>query len=308
MSAKEPEKFGLVQTASGRLFRPVSCMSQNKRNMQAVRINHRWKNILSLMSERVWVSIEDVLPLVPNLKYARRIMRNLMNLGLVKHTQCSLPFQSRGPGMNFYALQSSASRFFDTPINEPKIPTSTHLYHYYITNTVLTGITILSNTHDGFVVNCAAEKELRSMCQEFNKTDFSSQRTGIPDFAFCIGTKDRSQLFLGEVDAETETISNKAVDSNTIANKFDGIKRSAKLGLLKTLSNKFSFDFTKFSYLIITSGDESRAKRIIEETVKCNPTFPVYVSCFADFNSYEQLIERVWYSINGKTVSILEEI
>ena len=279
---------------------------------KTIRINHRWKTILALISERSWASIGDILPIIPNLKYARRVMRDLSRLGLVKHTQCSLPFQSRGPGMNFYALKNSASRFFDSPIKEPKIPTSTHLFHFFITNTFLTGFQVLSQINDGFVAYGIAEKELRSMCQEFHKTEFSLQRTGIPDFALCIGARNTMRLFLGEVDVETETISNECVDSNTIANKFDSIKRTCKLGLLEKLSARFSFTFNNFSYLHVTSGDESRVKKVIQAVKNSNPSFPVYVSCFNSFcspaESYEKLIERVWYSPDDKTVSILEEI
>lgn len=280
--------------------------SRIESEMEIIRINHRWKNILALMSELTWVSIEDILPIIPNKKYARRVMRELISKGLMKHTQCSLPFQSRGPGMNFYALKKTAERFFDTPIKEPKIPTSTHLFHFYITNTFITGFKVLSNIHNGFTVNCAAEKELRSICQEFNRTDFSSDKTAIPDFAICISVGTNHRLFLGEVDAETETI------SSTIANKIDSIKRTCYRGLLDKLSDKFSFPIKSFAYLHITSGDESRARKVIIEAKNSSPKFPVYVSCFDSFypyyNSYEKLIERVWYSLDDRTVSILEEI
>jgi hypothetical protein len=280
--------------------------------MEAIRINQRWKNILALLSERTWVSIEDILIIIPNLKYARRVMRELMNLGLVKHTQCSLPFQSRGPGMNFYALKKASERFFDSQIKEPKLPTSTHLYHFYITNFFLTGFNALSKSHNGFLSDKIAEKELRSMCHEFSYSEFSSQRIAIPDFALSIGSREYRRLFLGEVDTKTETISNDSADSLTIANKFDSITRSAKKGLLEKLSATFSFKFSEFSYLLITSGNNARINNIVDEINKVSPSFPVYVSCFTDFLSkdisYEKLIERTWHSKNNDFVSILEEI
>jgi hypothetical protein len=240
--------------------------------------------------------------IIPNLKYARRVLVKLINKDLVKSVQCSMPFQSRGPGLNFYALRTQASRFFDTSVREQKIPTGTHLYHFYITNTILTGFKTLSNNHQGFEVKSAAEKELRSMCHEFQQSDFSSKKTGVPDFALAIGSKDKMRLFLGEVDAKTETIINSADDSNTIANKFDDIKRTCKLGLLDKLSKYFSFEFSNFSYLIITSGDESRAIKIINDS-------DILVACFSDIkDSCEKLIERVWYSTKNNSVSILEEL
>lgn len=203
--------------------------------------------------------------------------------------------------MNFYALKSPASRFFDVPIREPKIPPSTHLFHYYITNRILTGFIVLSKIYTGFEAKSIAEKALRSMCNEFQESDFSSKKTGVPDFALSIGSKDKMRLFLGEVDAKTETIINSADDSSTIANKFEDIKRTCRLGLLDKLSKYFAFEFSNFSYLIITSGTESRARKLTG-----NPN--ILVTCFSDIkDSYEKLIERVWHKSTGETISMLEE-
>jgi hypothetical protein len=92
-----------------------------------------------------------------------------------------------------------------------------------------------------------------------------------------------------------------------------------KLGLLEILSSKFSTNFTAFTYLHITCGDEIRIKKLIKSAKKYEGIDDVLIGNFFNFLperkcfpiSYDKLIKPVFIDAFGdfeNPVSIMGEI
>jgi hypothetical protein len=279
------------------------------------RINKTWRDILSFLHDRSWVSIEDIQALFYlNLKYARRVMNEIVKLEYVKFVQCNLEENKKGPGRKFYALTKKGFRqyFSSTDMfSEAKILTGTGYYHAHIVNTILTGLLVLSRKYPGLNIESVGEKEMRRICSKLQNKNLVGLSICVPDFIFRITDGNNSRLYLAEVDANTETISNDNKYSISIKNKFDGIKNTVSLGLIETLSEKFSAKLEGFIYLHIAASGLNRISNIAECVRKLDVPYPVLLVPFSSIESPESILRPVWIhanSPNDTKISILEEI
>jgi hypothetical protein len=292
--------------------------------------NKRQRDILGFLNERTWVSTLDIVSLfIPNLKYCRRVMAELCIRNLVKQVQC--PVDSlKGPGLCFYALLPDGAKLINFPHiqhREPRPPTSLNLLHYYIINAFLTGIHVLAKQHAGLVINTMSEKQIRS--HNGFQTEFHHRSSGaanaffaIPDFVFAIGDGVGKSLFFGEADTCSENLSFSAATSKTIANKFKTFSAYKELEMHEFFAGSFEYEFSGFTYLHITTGDENRLKHLVQLCRQIGGLEDVLLTS-ADrilpersWNgkgeltlSYDRLIAPVWIRVgdtSGKRSSILE--
>ena len=241
-------------------------------------------------------------------------MNELVKAEYVKFVQCNLEENKKGPGKYFYALTKKGFRQYfsstDT-FSEAKIRTNTGYYHTHIINTVLTGLSVLSGKYPGMNIESVGEKEMRKICSKLQSINSVGSPFCIPDFVFLITDGKGSRLYLAEVDANTETISNNNKYSITIKNKFDGIKNTVSLGLIKALSEKFAARLEGFIYLHIAASGQSRISNIAECVRKSDVPYPVLLTSFSSIENPESILEPVWIHANSPNdikTSILEEL
>ena len=305
----------------------------NKRKMREPAnkaINSRWKGILQLLCDRTWVSTLDVMSLfIPNLKYCRRVMAELCRRNFVKQVLCPLD-SLKGPGLGFYGLLLEGERLINPnrfQHREPRPPTSTNLHHYSIINAFLTGFQVLAKQNAGLVVNTMSEKQVRShngFQSEFHRRSSGATNAyfAIPDFVFAIGDGVGKSLFFGEADTCSENLSFSAATSKTIANKFKTFSAYKELEMHEFFAGFFEYEFSGFTYLHVTTGDENRLKHLVQLCRQIGGLEDVLLTT-ADrilpersWNekgeltlSYDRLIAPVWIRVgdaSGKRSSLLE--
>lgn len=277
--------------------------------MKKLYLNNRRKEVLHLCHERTWVSIYDIVALlISNIKYARNTMLFLKRQGLVKLVRCPI-FEKTGPGLNYYALTRKGIGVIAPNRGkqyEAKMPTSVHLEHHHIINIMLTGFQVLSQLHTSLKVETLSEKSLQRDNEFYEYAlKYCSSQIIIPDFVLCIGDDDEKMLFLGEVDTCTETLHSKKENARTIENKFKSVREYKNENIQNFFNKIFNYNFSHFSYLHITTGDENRIKKILK---MCNDIEDVYIcqdkqilpQIVKDKKgqvklSYKNLISPVWY-------------
>lgn len=235
-------------------------------------LNERWRNILHLLYNRTWISIMDINALfISNIKYCRRVMNVFLKNHWVKQIRCPI-FNQKGPGINFYALQKNGSKkiYSNKRFKEPKTPTSVNLLHYYIINIFLTGFKVLSKQYPELKVESITEKQLKEHNDFFSYfyDTSSSMQFAIPDFVLTIGDGVNKLLFIGEVDACTETISNNFSRAKTIENKFKSISAYRENKIYNFFNKCFNYEFPDFTYLHITTGNAQRLEHLVS-VCKC---------------------------------------
>lgn len=245
------------------------------------RLNANRREVLRLAFYYGYITIHNICPLIfINFKYAQQVLTKLTKENLLSKESCSLFPTTKGAGMNFYtlttkgvkALTGSAKGF-----RKKTAPTSTHLLHYYISNMFLTGIENLFP--DSFTQSEREIKENESFYNYYlNTEDTYSVSFAIPDFAFLIKSKNGNNLFLGEVDTETENIISTKYKSKSIEEKFISFSHYYDKGIYDYFSNQFNIEITGFTYLHITTGKKDRISKINHLCKKLNPTMPILVT------------------------------
>lgn len=270
-------------------------------------------DILFLISRRTWVSIEDICSLcVPNIKYARRVMRRLIENRLVNHVRCQLFIDRKGPGLNFYSLSKLGAKTIGIErYNEPQTPTSTSLLHYYGISTLISAFQYFSNCSTDCKTKYLTAKELQieNAFQTYFYECRDSETTEnfiIPDFVIGFSSGCFSKLILGEVDTGTESIYSKTDNARSIENKFRSVAAYQRLQIHNFFCEILESDFDTFTYLHITNGGPERISKLVNacksvtgiDNIRIAPVNSILPTRAVEKGklkiSYEEIFKPVW--------------
>lgn len=270
--------------------------------MELKPIPKRYKEILKLIHDRVWLSIEDILPIIPNIKYARRVMGKLTNEKFIKCVRFPI-FNKTGPGSNFYSLlKKGYQELFSTTygFKEHKFVSGTNLLHYYIINSVLTGFLVISHQFADLKSSFLTEKQIRSENNFFRYFFHIEKKYQVnlayPDFILCLSDGIDKSLFFGEVDTGTEVISSDKRQAKTIQNKFKTFAFFKEHNIFKFFNTHFDYDFEDFTYLHITTGNETRIANL---AISCDLSNVLITSAENIYpkNNYENFFKPIWRNV-----------
>lgn len=268
----------------------------------------RWNSILQHLYNRGWVDIFDICPaFIKNVKYGRDVMLKLQKRGLITRITVPLFPNSRGSGTAFYtisrlgfkALTGSARGF-----RQISIPTSTHLMHYYIKNSICTGLHLF---HEA---KTFSDNEIKRL----QYRGILSETPIVPDFIAVVNCT----LLIGEVDCATETLTSKSSILKTIRGKFESLKFFITPSTISEWEELSSSKIKFCCYLHITTGSKKRVTRIVEIASETGPVIPTLVTTSEkimpeityDVNrfphiSYDKLFQGVWFRLPSQSTTAL---
>lgn len=108
-----------------------------------------------------------------------------------------------------------------------------------------------------------------SIFEEYLKENGNLLKVMFPDIVFCLSNNENKKI-LFFVEVERGTISINSDKSTSIIEKVEVMSEYFDHYVYKFFNEVFNFDFQGFRYLIVTSGNEKRIRKIREQTDKLN--------------------------------------